>query len=132
VKLPPVAEPKNGVDETTARRRLFFEKREPTALQGEVLVDSETSVVLKAQLDGKLTVAGPTGDARLRLVLQSAMSQIGKDPSIKAPAEFLPDEDKPEGIANALEKFGISRGDRADAGTAPAGVSPPDEDSEGT
>jgi hypothetical protein len=128
--LPPVVQPKAGIDETTARRRTFFEKREPSALQGEVLVDAETSVVLKAQLDGKLSVNGEAGEAKLRLVLQSALSNIGKDPALKAPADFLPDEDKPEGIEDALERFGIPRVG-PDGGTlAPPGAAPPDEDSE--
>lgn len=115
-ELPPRAVPKNGVDETTVRRLHFYEARSPRALQGEVLVDSETSVVLKARLDGRLGTASDAGDAELRLVLDSSISAIGRDPKLRAPKEFLPDEDKPQGIAAALVRFGIPRGG-LDAGT---------------
>lgn len=126
-KLPPVQAPKNGVDATTRLRQRFFEGRQPTALQGEVLVDAQTSVVLKARLDGRIGVAADGGDgADLRLVLEQAMSGIGKAPVIKAPDDALPDEDKPLGIAAALERFGVKR--TADGGVpAPKADELPDE-----
>ncbi|MEW5743151.1 MAG: hypothetical protein AB1938_29825, partial [Myxococcota bacterium] len=67
--LPPLLEPKGGVDDTTKRRRNFYEKRAPRSLQGEIYVDADTSVVLKAHLDGRIGVAAPDGgtDAELRL-----------------------------------------------------------------
>lgn len=108
-KLPPVVKPKNGVDETTQRRQAFYDVRQPKTLQGEVMVDQETSVVIKAHLDGRIAVASEKGDAELRLVLDSAMTDIGIEPKIGAPPDALPDEDKPSGIAAALERFGVER-----------------------
>jgi hypothetical protein len=87
-------------------------------------VDAQTSVVLKARVDGRLTVPkDKTPDsADLRLTLESAVSDIGKDPRLQPPADFLPDADKPQGIADALDRFGIPRNqpgeDDAEAGGA--------------
>ena len=129
-KLPPVVKPKNGVDETTKRRQAFYDLRQPKTLQGEILVDAQTSVVLKVRLDGRIGVTAEAGESDLRLVLDSAMTEIGKAPTIVAPADALPDEDKPSGIAAALERFGIERTDAGVSlngpivagGTAPAAV----------
>lgn len=109
--LPAMLEPRNGRDETTRRRLGFFEHRVPMSLSGEVLVDAQTSVVLKVRVDGRLTVPkDKTPDsADLRLTLESALSDIGKDPRLQPPADFLPDADKPQGIADALDRFGIPR-----------------------
>lgn len=125
-KLPPLATPKNGADATTKLRQHFYEARAPKTLTGEVYVDADTSVVLKARLDGRLGVAGVSipdagdaADAELHLVVESTLSGINKAPAIEAPKEFLPDEDKPDGIAAALQRFGIDR-KRVDAGTPAA------------
>lgn len=141
-KLPPVIPVKGGPDETTQRRLAFYELRTPRALQGEVLVDALTSVVLKTRLDGRLGVkregktitvpdAGTTTleptEAELRLVLESQLAHIGKEPGLKVPTDFLPDQDKPEGIAAALERFGIVRA-TGDGGTAGPSDVVPDED----
>ncbi len=109
--LPAMLEPKGGRDETTRRRLAFFEHRVPLALSGEVLVDAETSVVLKTRVDGRLTVPkDKTPEAAdLRVTLESAISDIGKDPKVQPPENFLPDADKPQGIADALDRFGIPR-----------------------
>jgi hypothetical protein len=126
--LPPPVQAKNGPDDTTRRRQAFYEKHEPRTLQGAVFVDAQTSVVLKTSLDGRLGVAADAGTADLWLVLQSSISDIGADPHLKAPAEFLPDQDKPQGIAAALERFGVPRAG-ADGGTAGAsGEAPAEED----
>jgi len=132
-KLPPLAVAKNGADDTTLKRLRFYDAREPRNLQGEVMVDQETSVVLKARLDGRIGVAADGGEnAELRLVLESELTDIGKDPALKPPPDFLPDEDKPSGIEAALERFGIPRV-RGDGGTPAAGkpaTSEPDDESE--
>ncbi len=137
-KLPPIVKPKNGVDETTKRRQAFYDVRQPKTLQGEVMVDQETSVVIKAHLDGRIAVASEKGDAELRLVLDSAMTDIGIEPKIAAPPDALPDEDKPSGIAAALERFGVERTDAgvrlvdtAGAGPKPAAADEAAEDDEG-
>ncbi len=128
--MPPVAVPKNGVDETTKRRLHFFDARQPKSLEGEVFVDADTSVVLRTRLDGRMTVKGTEGDAELRLALESSLNNIGTNPQVKAPVEFLPDEDKPLGIAAAMERFGIER-QATDAGVGKkptaAGDEPPEE-----
>ncbi|MHB8877999.1 MAG: hypothetical protein ACYC8T_30250 [Myxococcaceae bacterium] len=110
--LPPLPAARTGPDDTTVRRQAFFDKREPKLLQGDVLVDSETSVVLKAHLDGRMAVAAKEGAANLRMTLDSSLGAIGKDPGLKAPKEFLPDQDKPLGIAAALDRFGIPHGEQ--------------------
>ena len=128
--LPAVLEPKGGRDATTQRRLAFFENRTPKSLSGEVLVDSTTSVVLKVRLDGRITVPANTagGAAELRMVLDSALSEIGQDPRLQPPQDFLPDADKPQGIADALDRFGIPRNKPEGEGAAtPGAPAPADE-----
>jgi hypothetical protein len=129
-KLPPLAVPKNGVDETTKRRQLFYDARTPRTLQGEVYVDAETSVVLKARLDGRVGVKATDSESELHLVIESALTGIGKAPVIEAPKDFLPDEDKPDGIAAALLRMGIERKGTADAGVGATAPGEPEDDPE--
>ncbi|MFL5356862.1 hypothetical protein [Archangium sp.] len=126
--LPALSEPKGGRDETTKRRLAFFEHRTPKSLSGEVLVDATTSVVLKVRLDGRITVPGNDagGAAELRMVLDSALSEIGQDPKLQPPADFLPDADKPQGIADALDRFGIPR-NKPEGSTPTPASGPADE-----
>lgn len=133
VVLPELATPKGGRDDTTKRRLAFFEHRVPQSLSGEVLVDAVTSVVLKVRLDGRISVPDndAAGRAELRMVLESALTEIGKDPKLQAPENFLPDADKPQGIADALDRFGIPRnkpeGATPGAASPAAPEDPPDE-----
>jgi hypothetical protein len=118
-QLPPLPLPKGGMDPSTARRSAFWDARQPKSLKGEVTVDQKTGVVLQARLDGRMIVppARENPGAELQLALESALTDIGVDPALKPPKDFLPDADKPLGIAAALERFGIHRGGRgADAG----------------
>lgn len=132
--LPPVSFAKGGPDATTARRLAFAADRRARALSGELLVDAETSVVLRGRLDGRLGVGGGDGGvgaAELRLVVEVNVTAVGTEPEISVPKDFLPDEDKPPGIAAALSRFGIARGG-ADGGTTAApgtlgSEEPPDE-----
>ena len=126
--LPAMLEPKGGRDATTQRRLAFFENRTPKSLSGEVLVDATTSVVLKVRLDGRITVPANDagGAAELRMVLDSALSEIGKDPQLQPPQDFLPDVDKPQGIADALDRFGIPR-NKPEGATGTPGAAPPEE-----
>ncbi len=129
VKLPPLATPKTP-DETTVRRQLFYDARAPRSLQGEVYVDAATSVVLKARLDGRVGVKTKDTDSELHLVIESALTGIGKAPLIEPPKDFLADEDKPDGIAAALLRMGIER-KAADAGVAgTGGPGEPEDDPE--
>jgi hypothetical protein len=127
--LPPLLEPKGGRDETTRRRAAFLARRTPRSLSGEVWVDARNSVVLKARLDGRLGVPATEegGAAELRMTAEVTLSEIGQDPRLQPPKEFLPDADKPEGLADALDRFGIARQRTEDGGT-PA-PEPEDEES---
>lgn len=124
---------KNGPDETTARRLAFRDLRAPRTLQGEVFVDVDTSVVVKARLDGRIGVATDGGDAEVRLTLDSAITHIGQEPGLTPPKDALPDQDKPLAIAATLERFGIQRA-TPDAGVgvkkAPPGAEEPQDDAE--
>jgi hypothetical protein len=116
--LPPLLQSRSGVDETTRRRLAFIAAKSPRSMKGEVLVDQATGVVVRAALDGRLEVPpqGSGKPAGLRVVLDQKISRIGQAPALKAPPGALPDVDKPEGIADALDRFGIPRGGKADAG----------------
>jgi hypothetical protein len=115
---PSVAYARGGLDEDSARRQRFMDQRQPKKLGGEVLVDSATGVVLRAHLDGTLAVPGAsgTGPAQLHVVLDERIRDVGKPVSIQVPEGHLPDADKPEGIADALDRFGIQRKAAPDAG----------------
>ncbi|AKQ68655.1 hypothetical protein A176_005567 [Myxococcus hansupus] len=130
--LPPSPQAKKGADETTVRRANFFAHRLPRSLDGEVLVDAATSVVLKARLDGRIGVPGEKTSeaAELRMTLEAVLSEVGKDPKLQPPEEFLPDADKPQGIADALDTFGLKRKKGTDAAGSDAPPEP--EDEEGT
>lgn len=115
---PAVAYARGGLDEDTARRQRFIDHREPKKLSGELVVDSATAVVVRAHLDGTLAVPGDKGiaPAQLHVVLDERIKDVGKASDIKPPEGHLPDADKPEGIADALDRFGIQRKAGADAG----------------
>lgn len=116
--LPPVAYARGGLDEDSARRQRFMDQRQPRKLSGELVVDSATAVVLRAHLDGTLAVPGAAGvaPAQLHVLLDQRIRDLGKTVSIPVPEGHLPDADKPEGIADALDRFGIQRKAGADAG----------------
>ncbi|NNC18838.1 hypothetical protein HRD49_35150 [Corallococcus exiguus] len=134
-KMPAAFTPKNA-DETTKRRANFFSHRLPRSLEGEVLVDSVTSVVLKARLDGRIGVPQEKTPeaAELRMTLESSLTEIGKDPALQPPQDFLPDADKPQGIADAMDHFGIPRTKAGDSPATPgaaAGAPEPEDEAEG-
>jgi len=105
----------------------------PKSLEGEVLVDAATSVVLKARMDGHLVVAPDKSPeaAELRISLESTVTDIGADPKLQPPEKFLPDADKPEGIADALDRFGIPRNKNGADGGVPGETEQDDDDTEG-
>jgi hypothetical protein len=117
-RLPPPLAPRGGPDETTRRRAHFYEARAPVSLQGEVLVDAQTSVILRAHLVGRMRVKGLADggapDADLRITIDATRADVGKTLPITAPPAFLPDEDKPDGVAAAMARFGLSH--KGDAG----------------
>jgi hypothetical protein len=115
---PSVAYARGGLDEDSGRRQRFMDQRQPKKLSGEVLVDAATAVVLRAHLDGTLAVPGDksVAAAQLQITLDERIKDVGKAITIQAPEGHLPDADKPEGIADALDRFGIQRKAGADAG----------------
>jgi hypothetical protein len=115
---PAVAYPRGGLDDDTGRRQRFIEQRQPKKLSGEVVVDAATAVVVRAHLDGTLAVPGDKGiaPAQLHVLLDERIKDVGKAIDIKPPEGHLPDADKPEGIADALDRFGIQRKAGADGG----------------
>ncbi|MDQ3262495.1 MAG: hypothetical protein M3Y59_02365 [Myxococcota bacterium] len=129
-ELPPPPASKQGMDRSTLNRMGFLNDRTPTALEGMIVVDAKTGAVLWAKVDGRVQVpaAESTPAAELKLHVDLALSNIGKSVTLAAPKEFLPDEDKPAGIADALDRFGIPRAGQtaADAGTTAA--EPEDEE----
>ncbi|HET9038270.1 MAG TPA: hypothetical protein VFN45_18795 [Myxococcaceae bacterium] len=126
---PSVAYARGGLDEDSARRQRFMDQRQPKKLTGEVVVDAATAVVLRAHLDGTLAVPGDknAAPAQLQISLDQRIKDVGKAIAIQAPEGHLPDADKPEGIADALDRFGIQRKAGADAGVDTEA----DEDSSG-
>lgn len=115
---PAVAYARSGLDEDSARRQRFVDQRQPKKLTGEVVVDATTAVVLRAHLDGLVAVPGDKGiaPAQLHVVLDERLKDVGKPVAIQAPEGHLPDADKPEGIADALDRFGIQRKGAPDGG----------------
>ena len=115
---PAAAYARGGLDEDSARRQRFMDQRQPKKLSGEVVVDSATAVVLRAHLEGTIAVPGDksVAPAQLNVVLDERIKDVGKAVAIQAPEGHLPDADKPEGIADALDRFGIQRKAGADAG----------------
>ena len=124
--LPPKLEPKKELNESSRLRLAFFERRQPETLEGKLWVDADTAVVLKAELQGTLKVPAEETSSTVSIRLATQMEQIGKKPSLTIPDAFIPDEDKPQGIAAALERFGLGRKTRTE--TDSPGEAPPDED----
>lgn len=123
VVLPAPVQPKTGVDGSTERRLTFMKSREPLSIDGQVVVDARTGVPLASNLVGRMRVpkTEESPAAELKMTVTTAITQIGVDPKLAAPKDFLADVDRPEGIAAALDRFGIPRGDKAkDAGTTPS------------
>jgi hypothetical protein len=58
-------------------------------------------------------------EASVRVLLESSVSDIGVVGNLALPEKFLPDADKPPGIAEALRRFGLKATD--------AGVPQPEE-----
>ncbi len=115
---PAVAFARGGLDEDSTRRQRFIDQRQPKKLTGELVVDATTAVVLRAHLDGMVAVPGDKGvaPAQLHVVLDERLKDVGKPVAIQAPEGHLPDADKPEGIADALDRFGIPRKGAPDGG----------------
>lgn len=132
-KLPPVQYPAGGPDQPTKRRADFANLRHPRSVEGEVWVDVETGVPLRVKLAATISAPGDEKDdfATLVLKIESQLEPLADKPKIAAPDDYLPDQDRPEGVAAALARFEI---ERADGGTpteakpkAPDGDETPEE-----
>jgi len=128
--LPPIEYPAGGPDQPTKRRADFANLRQPRDVSGTVWIDVETGVPLEAELTATVTAPGnDTSDfATLTLKIESKLEPVEKL-ELAAPAQFLPDQDRPAGVAAALDRFDIRR---PDAGLAGEGrPKPPEGDEDG-
>ncbi|MCL2626896.1 MAG: hypothetical protein FWD46_08825 [Cystobacterineae bacterium] len=124
--LPSKVEPKKELDESSRRRLAFFERCVPETLEGRLWVDAQTAVVLKAELQGVLKIPEDEASSTVRVSLATQVDEIGKNFQLGIPESFIPDEDKPQGIAAALERFGLKS--KRQAQTEDATTAPPDEE----
>jgi len=124
--LPARLEPKKDLDASSRLRLAFFERRQPDTLEGKLWVDVATAVVLKAELKGTLKIPEEEGSSAVHIHLAAQVDDIGKNPPLSIPETFIPDEDKPQGIAAALERFGFGRRSRTETDNSAEAL--PDED----
>ncbi len=104
------------VDLDTKQRLAFLDGRVPAQASGELLLDAETGVPLKAVLRGLFRVkADPK--ARAEVELSAQMKTLGAStPAVARPKDVLPDERKPKGVARALEAAGLKKRGEAEMG----------------
>jgi hypothetical protein len=118
-KLPPIKYPTGGPDQPTRRREDFVNLRAPRSVEGTVWIDVETGVALKSRLSAKVAAPGEDKDeATLTLKIETEVKPVEKV-AVSAPDDFLPDQDRPNGIAAALERFEMQRSDGGIAAPVP-------------
>jgi hypothetical protein len=94
-------------DEDTVRRLAFLDGHVPRSLHGEVLVDAETGVPLRAKLAATF-VARDRPDVKVELQLVVQLKAVGGSVGeVRPPRDPLPDVRKPPGVAAALEAAGL-------------------------
>ena len=137
--------PTAGLDPATRARLELLDGRAPVEASGELLLDGATGVPLLVRLSAVLAVKGDP-HARVQVEVVGEVKAIGRDvASVERPANVLPDERRPRGVARALEQAGLRKkkgpgvaeaarpggaGEAAD-GPAPAGdAEPADEEDE--
>ncbi|HXN56029.1 MAG TPA: hypothetical protein VN874_07155 [Myxococcales bacterium] len=115
--LPPVQYPEpaiapagkeGGPDPDTARRLDLFEREEPVAVSGSVVVDADTAAPLACELKGHFRVPGPQpADATAELNLHAVLTttELAKDLKVKAPA-FEPEASVPHAVKDPLRFLG--------------------------
>jgi hypothetical protein len=108
-------------DADTRRRLAFLEGPLPLAADGELVLDAETGIPLRARLRGAFGVTGDrTARAQVEVVAQvrALGAAVG---AVVAPQGALPDARKPPGVSGALEAAGLKeRGERAMGRAEPA------------
>ncbi|HSN15665.1 MAG TPA: hypothetical protein VLT61_13615 [Anaeromyxobacteraceae bacterium] len=106
--------PQGGPDPDTKARLALLDGAQPVSARGELIVDAQTGVPLRVSLDAAYGVkADPR--ARIQVSLRAEVKALGAGvPSVTAPANALPDERKPRGVADALERAGLKKKDGDD------------------
>jgi hypothetical protein len=114
--------PGGAYDPDTERRIDFLEGRVPVALEGEVALDRATGVPLSVSLKGAFSEKKDP-QLRVELSLTSAVTALGAQvEAVVAPSDALPDEERPRGVARALEAAGLRK---------PAGTKEQENEEEG-
>lgn len=123
--LPPVQHPENRVDPDTARRLELWEKEEPSAARGTLVIDLQTAAPLGCDLQGHFKVPGagqgPVAELDLHSVLVT--SNIGRNPNLKTP-QAEPETSVPHAVKDPLRFLG--KGQAA----GPAAEEPEESDDE--
>jgi hypothetical protein len=103
-----------GPDPDTKVRLAFLDGAQAVSVKGDVLLDAQTGVPLGLSLDAAFGVkADPR--ARIQVALRAQVKSLGASvPAVAAPKDALPDERKPRGIADALERAGLKKKDEGD------------------
>jgi len=125
-EVAPAQYPENRVDPDTARRLEIWEKEEPSAARGTVVIDLQTAVPLGCDLQGHFKVPGGGQGPAAELDLHSVLvtSAIGKSAALKAP-QAEPETSVPHAVKDPLRFLGKGPA----AGTQP-GAEEPDEGDE--
>jgi hypothetical protein len=106
-----------GPDPDTKVRLTFLDGAQVVSVKGDLLLDAQTGIPLGLSLDAAFGVkADPR--ARIQVALRAQVKSLGAGvPAVTAPKDALPDERKPRGIADALERAGLKKkaeGDKKD------------------
>ncbi len=113
---PEAQPPDAAIDADTKLRMAFLDGRVPAKASGEILLDAETGVPLKAVFRGTFQVKDDP-NARAEVELAAQMRTLGAStPPVARPKEVLPDERKPKGVARALEAAGFKKRGAAEMG----------------
>lgn len=101
--------PQGGLDPDTRARLALLDGAQPVSANGELVLDAQTGVPLSVSLDAAYGVkADPR--ARVQVALRGQVKALGASvPSVAAPKDALPDERKPRGVAEALERAGLKK-----------------------
>lgn len=101
--------PQGGPDEDTKVRLAFLDGAQPVSAKGELVLDAQTGVPLRASLDAAFGVkADPR--ARVQVALRTQVKALGASaPTVAPPKDPLPDERKPKGVSDALERAGLKK-----------------------
>jgi hypothetical protein len=101
--------PQGGPDADTKVRLGFLDGAQPVSAKGDLVVDASTGVPLQLTLDAAFGVKTDPR-ARIQVALRAQVKGLGGAvPAVAPPKDPLPDERKPSGIAEALERAGLKK-----------------------